>query len=36
MKFDKPAGPNPVDRARIVGKPFDRIDGAIKVTGTAP
>ena len=36
MKFDKPAGPNPIDRARIVGKPFDRIDGAIKVTGTAP
>ncbi|GGE94207.1 xanthine dehydrogenase family protein molybdopterin-binding subunit [Sphingomonas prati] len=36
MKFDKPAGPNPTDRMRILGKPFDRVDGAIKVAGQAP
>ena len=36
MKFDKPAGPNPIDRQRVVGQPHDRIDGAIKTTGRAP
>jgi len=36
MKFDTPAGPNPIDRGRVVGIPHDRIDGAAKVTGTAP
>jgi len=36
MKFDKPAGPNPIDRARIVGKPVDRVEGAHKVAGAAP
>ena len=36
MKFDQPAGANPIDRARIVGKPVDRVDGPLKVTGTAP
>ncbi|MGC5799369.1 aldehyde oxidoreductase molybdenum-binding subunit PaoC [Sphingomonas sp. NFX23] len=36
MKFDTPAGPNPIDRMRVVGKPFDRIDGPLKTTGTAP
>lgn len=35
MKFDSPAGRNPVDRLRVVGKPLDRIDGPHKVTGTA-
>jgi len=36
MKFDTPAGPNPLDRGRVIGIPHDRIDGAAKVTGTAP
>jgi xanthine dehydrogenase YagR molybdenum-binding subunit len=36
MKFDTPAGINPIDRMAVVGKPHDRIDGARKVTGTAP
>ena len=36
MKFDQPAGANPIDRARIIGKPVDRVDGVLKVTGTAP
>ncbi|MFC3440113.1 aldehyde oxidoreductase molybdenum-binding subunit PaoC [Sphingobium rhizovicinum] len=36
MKFDQPAGINPIDRGRVVGIPHDRIDGAAKVTGTAP
>ncbi|ORM60941.1 xanthine dehydrogenase [Pantoea rodasii] len=36
MKFDKPAGSNPVDKLRYVGRPFDRIDGPMKTTGSAP
>ena len=36
MKFDQPAGTNPIDRARVVGKPIDRIDGKLKTTGQAP
>jgi xanthine dehydrogenase YagR molybdenum-binding subunit len=36
MKFDTPAGTNPIDRLRVVGQPLDRIDGPHKVTGTAP
>jgi len=36
MKFDTPAGDNPVDRLKVVGKPTDRIDGKLKTTGTAP
>lgn len=36
MKFDTPATTNPIDRGRVVGIPHDRIDGAAKVTGTAP
>jgi xanthine dehydrogenase YagR molybdenum-binding subunit len=36
MKFDKPAGTNPIDRMKVVGKPLDRIDGPLKTTGTAP
>ncbi len=36
MKFDTPAGPNPIDRMTVVGKPVDRIDGALKTTGRAP
>lgn len=36
MKFDTPAGTNPIDKGRVIGIPHDRIDGAAKVTGTAP
>ena len=36
MKFDTPATANLIDRARVIGRPTDRIDGAAKVTGTAP
>ncbi|GGE02850.1 oxidoreductase [Aureimonas endophytica] len=36
MKFDTPAGTNPIDRLRVVGQPHDRIDGRFKTTGTAP
>ncbi|MCZ2498086.1 molybdopterin-dependent oxidoreductase [Xylophilus sp. Kf1] len=35
MKFDTPAGPNPIDRMQVVGQPVDRIDGPLKTTGTA-
>lgn len=35
MKFDKPAGQNPVDQMKVVGRPHDRIDGRLKTTGTA-
>ncbi|TNC11040.1 xanthine dehydrogenase family protein molybdopterin-binding subunit [Methylobacterium terricola] len=35
MKFDTPAGQNPIDRLRVVGCPTDRIDGKYKTTGTA-
>jgi xanthine dehydrogenase YagR molybdenum-binding subunit len=35
MKFDAPATRNPVDELKVVGKPVDRIDGRLKVTGTA-
>jgi xanthine dehydrogenase YagR molybdenum-binding subunit len=36
MKFDAPAGTNPIDQGKVVGKPADRIDGLLKTTGTAP
>lgn len=36
MKFDTPAGINPIDRLKVVGQPLDRVDGPLKVTGTAP
>jgi xanthine dehydrogenase YagR molybdenum-binding subunit len=36
MKFDAPAGTNPIDRLTVVGKPLDRIDGPLKTSGTAP
>ncbi len=36
MKFDTPAGTNPIDRMQVIGKPTDRIDGPAKTTGTAP
>src|SRR5947208_6765101 len=36
MKFDTPAMTNPIDRMKVVGKAFSRIDGPLKTTGTAP
>ena len=36
MDFTTPSGQNPIDRLKIVGKPVARIDGPLKVTGTAP
>ncbi|MBB5696181.1 aldehyde oxidoreductase molybdenum-binding subunit PaoC [Muricoccus pecuniae] len=36
MKFETPAPPIPAARLRIIGHPTDRIDGGLKVTGTAP
>lgn len=35
MKFDTPAGSNPIDQMIVVGKPLDRVDGPAKTTGTA-
>ncbi|MHB8286415.1 MAG: molybdopterin cofactor-binding domain-containing protein, partial [Caulobacteraceae bacterium] len=36
MKFDTPATTNPIDQLKVVGKPHDRVDGPLKVTGHAP
>jgi xanthine dehydrogenase YagR molybdenum-binding subunit len=36
MKFDTPAGRNPIDRLKVIGKATDRIDGPLKTTGAAP
>ena len=35
MKFDTPAGTNPIDEEKVVGKPHRRIEGPLKTTGTA-
>ena len=35
MKFETPAGLNPIDQLKVVGKPADRIEGPLKTTGTA-
>jgi xanthine dehydrogenase YagR molybdenum-binding subunit len=35
MKFDKPATSNPIDQLKVIGKPVDRVDGPLKVTGRA-
>ncbi|MCF2443268.1 xanthine dehydrogenase family protein molybdopterin-binding subunit [Dyadobacter sp. CY345] len=35
MKFEKPAGINPIDQLKVIGKPTDRIEGPLKTTGTA-
>jgi xanthine dehydrogenase YagR molybdenum-binding subunit len=35
MKFDASATTNPIDQLNVVGRPLDRIDGPLKVTGTA-
>ncbi|GJD96698.1 aldehyde oxidoreductase molybdenum-binding subunit PaoC [Methylobacterium iners] len=36
MKFETPAGQNPIDQLKVVGRSTDRIDGKYKTTGTAP
>ena len=36
MRFDRPAGTNVFDDARVVGQRHTRTDGPLKVTGTAP
>ncbi|MFI8716750.1 aldehyde oxidoreductase molybdenum-binding subunit PaoC [Stenotrophomonas sp. NPDC077464] len=36
MKFDTPAGRNPIDQLKVVGQPLNRIDGPLKTTGHAP
>src|ERR1700679_883003 len=36
MKFDTPAGTNPIDQLKMIGQPIDRVDGPRKTTGTAP
>jgi xanthine dehydrogenase YagR molybdenum-binding subunit len=35
MKFDKPAGQNPIDQLTVVGQPHDRFEAKLKTTGTA-
>src|SRR5258706_5929748 len=35
MEFLTPAGPNPLDRQKVLGKGYDRIDGPLKVAGKA-
>jgi xanthine dehydrogenase YagR molybdenum-binding subunit len=35
MKFDTPAGKNPIDQLKVVGQPLNRIDGPLKTTGHA-
>lgn len=35
MKFETAAGPNPIDQAKVVGKPLPRVDGPLKVSGKA-
>ena len=36
MKFETPATSNPIDQMKVVGKATDRIEGALKTTGSAP
>ncbi|MBB4152503.1 xanthine dehydrogenase YagR molybdenum-binding subunit [Sphingomonas jinjuensis] len=36
MKFDTPAGTNPIDQGKVVGRPTPRIDGPLKTSGRAP
>ncbi len=36
MKYDTPVEHNAIDQLQVVGKPYDRIDGPLKTTGTAP
>ena len=36
MKFEQPAGQNPIDQMKVIGRPQDRIDGPLKTSGLAP
>jgi xanthine dehydrogenase YagR molybdenum-binding subunit len=36
VKFETPAGQNPIDQMKVIGRAHDRVDGPLKVTGTAP
>ncbi len=36
MDFTTPSGRNPIDQLTVVGRPTTRVDGPLKVTGTAP
>ncbi|MGH6744528.1 aldehyde oxidoreductase molybdenum-binding subunit PaoC [Novosphingobium sp.] len=36
MKFDTPAGSNPIDSMKVIGQAVDRVDGKLKTTGQAP
>ena len=36
MKFTTPATTNPIDQLKVVGIATDRVEGALKTTGTAP
>jgi xanthine dehydrogenase YagR molybdenum-binding subunit len=36
MEYDIPEGATPLDNETLVGKPFDRVDGKLKVQGKAP
>jgi len=35
MRFDLPAGTNPIDELKVIGRPTDRVEGKLKTTGTA-
>src|ERR1700742_1584750 len=35
MKMDSPVGPNALDAQGVVGRPIDRVDGRLKVSGGA-
>src|SRR5258707_15545500 len=35
MEMNSPVGPNALDAQGVVGKPLDRVDGRLKVTGGA-
>jgi len=36
MEFNYPAGKNPIDQLKVVGKATNRLDGPVKTTGVAP
>ena len=36
MEFNTPAGKNPIDQLKVIGRAADRLDGPLKTTGIAP